>query len=48
MSRRGKPDLIISDNASQFKLVNTTLNKQWQQVLSNKEVLNYVAIEGIK
>ena len=48
MSRRGKPDLVISDNAPQFKLVNTTLNKQWRQILSDKEVLNYVAVEGIK
>ena len=32
VSRRGKPDLIISDNAPQFKLMNTTLNKQWQQI----------------
>ena len=30
------------------KLVNTTLNKQWRQILSDKEVLNYVAVEGIK
>ena len=28
--------------------MNMTLNKQWRQVLSDKEVLNYVAIEGIK
>ena len=43
-----RSDLVISDNAPQFKLVNTTLNKQWRQVLSDKEVLNYIAVEGIK
>ena len=48
VSRRGQPDIIISDNAPQFKFVNTTLNKQWRQVLSDKEALNYVATEGIK
>ena len=45
MSHRVKPDLIISDKTPQFKLVKTTLNKQWQQVLSDMEVLNYVAEE---
>ena len=48
VSHRGKLNLIISDNTPQFKFVNTALNKQWQQVLSDKEVLNYVALEGIK
>lgn len=48
VSRRGKPDLIISDNAPQFKLVNTALNKQWRQMFIDREVLNYVAMEGIK
>ena len=48
VSRRGKPDLIISGKTPQFKLVNTTLNKQWQQVLSDMEVLNYVAVEEFK
>ena len=48
VSHRGKPDLIISDNAPQFKLVNTILNKQWREMLNDKEVLNYVAMEGIR
>ena len=29
VSRRGKPDSIISDNAPQFKLTSTVLSKQW-------------------
>ena len=48
MPRRDKPDLVITDNAPQFKLVNTILNQQWRQMLTDKEILNYVAIEGIR
>ena len=48
VSRRGKPDSIISDNAPQFKLTSTALSKQWRDVFVNKEVLSYVAAEGIK
>ena len=48
VSRRGRPDLIISDNAPQFRLTNTVLDKQWRQVFKNKDVLNYIFMEGIK
>ena len=48
VSRRGKPDSIISDNAPQFKLTSTVLSKQWRDVFVDKEVLSYVAAEGIK
>ena len=48
VSQRGKPDSIISDNAPQFKLTSTVLSKQWRYVFVDKEVLNYVAAEGIK
>ena len=48
VSRRGKPDSIISDNAPQFKLTNTVLSKQWRDVFVDKEVLSYVEAEGIK
>ena len=48
ISRRGKPDSIISDNAPQFKLTSTALSKQWRNVFVDKEVLSYVAVEGIK
>ena len=48
VSWRGKPDLIISDNATQFKLTTTALCKQWRNVFIDKEVLSYVAVEGIK
>ena len=48
VSRREKPDSIISDNAPQFKLTSTALSKQWRNVFIDKEVLYYVAVEGIK
>ena len=37
VSRRGKPDSIISDNAPQFKLNSTALSKQWRNVLLIKK-----------
>ena len=48
ISRRGKPDSIISDNAPQFKLTSTALSNQWRNVFVDEEVLSYVAVEGIK
>ena len=30
MARRGRPELIISDNAAQFKLVKTAIDEQWR------------------
>ena len=48
VSRRGKPDSIISDNASQFKLTSTVSSKQWKKVFIDKEVFSYVVVEDIK
>ena len=39
VSRQGKPELIISDNVPIFKLTSTALNKQWKQVLHDKDAL---------
>ena len=39
MSRRDTPDLIISDNAPQFKLVSTVLDKQWRKIFKDKDAL---------
>ena len=36
VSRHGRPELIISDNAPQFKLTSSALNKQWKQVFMIK------------
>ena len=32
IARRGKPRLIVSDNAPQFRLVKTTLDEQWNKM----------------
>ena len=48
VSRRGRPDMIISDNTPQFRLTKTTLEEQWRQVFKDKDVLNCVSLEGIK
>ena len=48
VSCRGKPDMIISDNAPQFRLTKTTLDEQWRHVFKDEDVLNYVSMEGIK
>jgi len=31
VSRRGKPDVMISDNALQFKLICTVVDREWKQ-----------------
>ena len=48
VSRRGKPDLIISDNAPQFKLTNTALSNQWRQIFRDEDVLSYVSSQEIR
>ena len=46
-ARRGKPQLIISDNAPQFKVVKTAVDRQWKQLMSD-EVRHYITEGGIK
>lgn len=48
MARHEKPEEIISDNASQFKLASETKDKFWRQILKEKEVVTYAASENIK
>ena len=48
IARRGKPSLIISDNAPQFRLVKSVLDQQWVNVCRDKEVLSYLSYEGIQ
>lgn len=49
IARRGKPKQIISDNASQMKLVEKTLDKAWKEnVVKNEDVISYMANEEIK
>ena len=48
MARRGKPNEIISDNASQFKLASDVMNKLWRNILSKNDEFSYAANENIK
>ena len=48
IARRGKPRLVISNNAPQFRLVKTTLDEQWNKTFQSNEVLNYFSYETIQ
>ena len=47
IARRGKPVEIISDNAPQFKVAKTLLDRLWFQALSDVSVQSYISKEGI-
>ena len=47
ISRRGRSEIIISDNAPQFKLVKTVLDQQWNKIFRSEEVLSFYSDEGI-
>ena len=48
MARRGVPCQVISDNARQFKVAKTTLNKAWSNVVTSTEVNDYAVRQGIQ
>ena len=48
IARHGKPNKVISDNASQFKLAADTISKLWADILTENDVLSYVANENIQ
>ena len=48
MARRGVPRQIISDNAQQFKVAKTTLNKAWSNMLMSSDVNDYSVRQGIQ
>ena len=48
IARRGNPLMIISDNATQFKLGKTVMDIAWQSVVREDDVQSYVANEGIE
>ena len=48
VARHGTPLEIISDNASQFKLAQDTIDKLWGQVLTESDIISYSADERIK
>ena len=48
MARRGRPELIICDNAAQFKLAKTVIDEQWRQITVDEELVSYLSNNGIK
>ena len=48
ISRFGKPQKVISDNAKTFKLSSSVLDKLWRQTITSTEVQEYSASEGIQ
>ena len=48
IARRGKPQLIISDNVPQFKVVKTAVDRQRKQLMLDEEVRQYITEGGIK
>ena len=48
VARHGSPREILSDNASQFKLAQDTIDKLWGQVLTESDIISYSANERIK
>ena len=48
IGRRGKPRMIVCDNAGQFKLGSEVIDKVWNNVLRDEEIQSYVATEGIE
>ena len=48
ISRRGRPKMLISDNAKHFKLADTSLKVLWKQLsIRESTVQNYVASQGM-
>ena len=48
IGRRGKPVMIVSDNASQFKQTHEIIDSVWINMLKDEAVQSYVAEEGIE
>lgn len=48
MSQRGTQAQIISDNAKQFKLTKSAIDRLWEKATSDEDVLSYVSQNGIK
>ena len=48
IAQRGLPNVIISDNAMQFKAANQSLDSIWNSVTQCEEVQNYASNKGAK
>ena len=47
VSRRGSPELMISDNAPQFRLSKDLFDRTWSKVLTDNSVRSYISTKGI-
>ena len=48
VGRRGKPGMILSDNANQFKQGQEVIDRIWYNMSNDDQVQSYVAHEGIE
>jgi len=48
VARRRKPQFIICYNAPQFKVVKTAVNRQWQQLMVDEDVRQYISESGAR
>ena len=48
IARRGKPDEIILDNASQFKVTKSAVDLAWNKVINDPDIYNYCSSNSIK
>ena len=48
VARRGKPDEIISDNATQFKAAKNTIDLAWENIVDDPQVQSYLSQKRIK
>ena len=48
IAQHGIPRQIFSDNAKQFKTARTVLVKAWEDIVTDKEVSEFVAYQGIQ
>ena len=46
IARRGEPTQIVLDNAPQFRLAKTAIDKAWKETISRHEVQSYTANQG--
>ena len=48
VARRGKPAEVVSDNAKQFKLAKSVLERLWLETVTSDSLQSYVASQGIR
>ena len=47
IATRGTPEVIISDNAKQFRLAGAVIERMWMNTLTDTDLQSYVANHGI-